>query len=327
MPADTEIETTSAQSTFGHFRPVAEGVSRLTILFVNLYAVDVPGGFVLVDAGLPASAWYTRKAIAAKYGPDAKPVAIVLTHAHFDHAGGAKALAEFYDVPVYVHELETPYVLGESDYAPADPTPGGAICFMARLMPANGFDLGRRVKVLPSDNTVPPMPGWTWLHTPGHSVGHVSFLRENDRVAVVGDALATFDMDSWKSHPTWPREIARPATPFTPDWTSARASIDALADAKPTIVAAGHGLPMYDPDMEHALRTFARAMQEPDGGRYAGNPARYDAEGKLTEVPPPVPDPIKIELLVAGGVVGLVAGAGLVALASRKKSRAAAEVG
>ena len=54
------------------------------------------------------------------------------------------------------------------------------------------------------------MPGWTWLATPGHSAGHVAFVREGDRTAIVGDTLATFDMDSWKSHLAWPREIARP---------------------------------------------------------------------------------------------------------------------
>ena len=39
---------------------------------------------------------------------------------------------------------------------------------------------------LPTNGTV---PGWRWVHTPGHTFGHVSFLREHDRVLVVGDAF------------------------------------------------------------------------------------------------------------------------------------------
>ena len=34
------------------------------------------------------------------------PVAILLTHGHFDHAGGARALAKEFDIPVYIHEAE-----------------------------------------------------------------------------------------------------------------------------------------------------------------------------------------------------------------------------
>ncbi|MDB5328820.1 MAG: beta-lactamase protein [Phycisphaerales bacterium] len=311
----------SLASAFAQFQPVTEGVHRLTTLFVNLYAVDVPGGFVLVDTGLPAGAWYVRKALDTHYGVGAKPVAIVLTHAHFDHSGSAKALAEAFDVPVYVHEQEQPYVNGQSDYPPQDPTPGGAICFMARFFPRGGIDLGDRVQILPADGTVPPLPGWTWHHTPGHTAGHVSFFREAGGVLIAGDAVATLDLDAWSSQLTWPREIARPATPFTPDWTAARESIHKLADLKPQVLAAGHGLPMHDPEMEHALRTFAKAMQEPDGGRYAGKPAVYDASGAVERVPPPVADPMLTNIVIGAVAVGAIAGATLAITAATRQRR------
>jgi glyoxylase-like metal-dependent hydrolase (beta-lactamase superfamily II) len=45
---------------------------------------------------------------------------------------------------------------------------------MSRLMPDHGYDFDDRVKELPEEGTVPGVPGWRWLHTPGHTPGHVS---------------------------------------------------------------------------------------------------------------------------------------------------------
>ena len=36
----------------------------------------------------------------------AKPVAILLTHGHFDHAGAAEELADKYQISIYAHEAE-----------------------------------------------------------------------------------------------------------------------------------------------------------------------------------------------------------------------------
>ncbi len=286
------------------FRPVAAGVGRLATVFVNLYAVDLPdGSWVLVDTGVPGSAWYVRRAAESRYGPGAKPAAIVLTHGHFDHSGNAPSLGESWDVPVYAHPLELPYLTGRSLYAPADPTPGGAISQMSRLFPSRGMDVGARVKPLPVDGSVPAMPGWRWVHTPGHSPGHVSLFRESDGVLLAGDAVLTVDLDKWSSQPTWPRELSRPPTPLTPDWEAACDSVQALAALSPKVIAAGHGLPMGG----EGLAAFALAMHEPAGGRYSGSPAEYAPDGSLADVPPPMPDPLpRHALLVAAAAVAIL---------------------
>lgn len=297
-------------TAIGHFTEVAEGVGRLGVVFVNLYVIDTVDGWFLIDTGVPASGWYIRQAIERRYGSGAKPKAIVLTHAHFDHAGNVHAFAEEWNVPVYVHEQELPYVTGKSDYPPQDPTPGGAICFLSRFFPRSSINLGDRVQTLPPDGTIPGLDGWSWLHTPGHTAGHVSLARAHDGVVIAGDAIATMDMDAWGSQLTWPREIGRPATPFTPDWEAARASIHKLADLKPKVLAAGHGLPMSDEmTMERALRTFAQAMAEPEGGRYAARPVKYDASGAVADVPPAVEDPLLRTLAIAGVAAAVTIGA------------------
>lgn len=288
------------------FHPVAFGVGRLRTIFVNLYAVETSdGGFVLVDTGMAGTSALVKGAVAARFGADAKPRAILMTHAHIDHVGNAKTLADAYGVPVYVHALEAPYVTGGGDYAPADPTPGGAIAFVARFLPTKGADLGDRVRTLPEDGTVPELPGWRWVATPGHTVGHVAYFRAADRVLIAGDAFATADMDDWVAVNTWPRQIARPAMPFTPDWEAARASILRLADLDPAVVAVGHGRPIEADDLAERLRELAHGSMTPAGGRYASRPAVYDGEGRVSSVPPARPDPLPKKLLVAG-VVALV---------------------
>ena len=283
---------------------VAPGVDYLTVGFVNLYAMGDPErGWILVDTGLPGTAAFTRSAIARRRGPRARPEAIVLTHGHFDHAGSALALAEEWDVPVYAHRLELPYLTGRSDYPPQDPTMGGAIAQMSRAFPHSGFDLRGRVRALPDDGSVPHAPGWRWLHTPGHTHGHVSLFRKADRTLLAGDALATMDMDSWTSHLTEREELDRPAAPFTTDWGAARRSVEELARLEPAVVAAGHGVPMRGPGVAAAVRGLAARFPVPPRGRYVRHPARADESG-ITELPPPVPDPLPLRLAAAAALAG-----------------------
>ncbi|MGB3541852.1 MBL fold metallo-hydrolase, partial [Rubrivirga sp.] len=224
--------------------PVAPGVARVPVAFVNVYLVGEPDEpWCVVDSGLPGTSALTVRMAEERFGPDARPEGIVLTHGHFDHAGSALALARHWDVPIYAHPLELPYLTGQSDFAPKDTTMSGAIAFLARFFPGGGYDFGDHVMPLPEDGSVPGARDWRWLHTPGHTAGHVSLFRDFDRALVSGDALATMDLDSWSAQVTKPRQFDRPPVPFTPDWDAARASVSLLADLEPSLVAAGHGLP------------------------------------------------------------------------------------
>ena len=290
------------------FEPVASGVARLGIVFVNVFALGEPGGpWLLVDAGLSRFAGHIRRAVAKRFGAGARPEGIVLTHGHFDHVGSARDLAREWDVPLYAHPLEVPYLTGRSDYPPRDPTMGGAMAQMSRLMPDNGYDFGDRVHTLPPDGSVPGLPAWRWLHTPGHTPGHVSLCREADGVLLAADALATMNLDSWSSYFTRRRELSRPSPPFTFDWETARESIEKLADLEPRVVAAGHGLEMTD-DVAQKLRDFTERFTPPRRGRYVGSPP-VASEGGVEELPPPVSDPY-----TRGAVGALAAGAIIFAL-------------
>jgi glyoxylase-like metal-dependent hydrolase (beta-lactamase superfamily II) len=286
---------------------VAEDVAYLTIGFVNVYFIGAPGGpWVLVDTGLPRTASWTLQAAAELFGSE--PDAIILTHGHIDHAGAVDDLSRAWRVPVYAHPLELPYLKGKSDYPPRDSSMGGAIAQMARLIPTRGMNLGRRVHALPEDGTIPGLEGWRWIHTPGHTHGHISLFRDSDRVLLAGDAVATVDMDSWSALAAELPHIARPAAPFTTDWEAAQESVRALFALRPSVVAAGHGVPVFGSAIMPALRALVTDFPLPRRGRYRTQPAIADARGVL-EVPPPVSDPYPA--LVLGAAIGAFIGIGL----------------
>ncbi len=283
---------------------LAPDVLRIPIAFVNVYAIGQPHGvWVLVDTGLPGAAGYIQSVVENEMG--SAPEAILLTHGHFDHASNAYALAERWGVPVYAHREEMPFLTGKSDYPPADSSMGGAIAHLARVFPASGFDLKEHVRELDSSNAVPHLPQWRWLHTPGHTAGHVSLWRESDRLLIAGDALATMDLDSWVTQVTHERELARPPVPFTPDWDAAEASMRRLAELAPAIIGAGHGRGLSAPDLAEKLKLFAAKSHRPAYGRYAYEAAEYDPNFGVMSVPPPVFDKAGLQALTLLGGVAL----------------------
>lgn len=292
---------------------VAPGVACLPTAVVNSYFVGTPGQpWILVDTGMPGYAHKFKAAAEARYGKDAKPEAIILTHGHFDHVGCLHALAEAWDVPICAHPLEFPYLTGQSKYPPFDPTVGGFFPFLSRFFPENGINVRDRLVELPADGTVPGTDGWTWHATPGHAPGHVSLFRASDRTLVAGDAFITVNMDSFADTVTQKQELVRPPTYATCDWTAARQSVELLAELNPAVAATGHGVPMTGPDIAGQLRRFAAHFNPPTHGRYIPVPAHTDNHG-IVSVPPPIPDPAPLALTVGAAVVG----AGLLARRGR----------
>lgn len=310
------------QSLQDEIEPVVTGVRHLKIVFVNAYFVETPenapGSWVLVDTGLPMTGGRVLKFAEKLYGARTRPAAIVLTHGHFDHAGAALKLAQQWDVPIYAHRLELPYLTGRSDYPPQDPTVGGALAFMSRVFPHSGFDFGDRVRPIAENGQLAELPGWRVIHTPGHTAGHASLFRESDRTLLAGDALATMNQDSWVSTFTEKQEFHRAPSPFTTDWQAARRSVEILAELRPNTVAAGHGQPIKGVETARRFSEFARNFAPPQRGRYVNRPAVTDETG-VVRLPPPVADPVP--RVMAGVALGVAAGLLFARLKKRRGGR------
>src|SRR5690625_15736 len=266
------IPTTSIASGIGI--EVLPDIFCQTIQIVNIVFVGDPqaNDFVLVDAGMPHSASKIISMTEERFGEGSKPSAIILTHGHFDHVGAVIELVDQWTIPVYAHELEIPYLTGQKSYPEPDATvEGGMIAKMSPLFPNEPINLGNHIKVLPEDGSVPYLPEFRWIHTPGHADGHVSLFREEDKVLLAGDAFVTVKQDKLYKVITQEQEISGPPRYLTPDWEASKQSVIKLASLHPTTAVTGHGLPMTDDPLSDGLEYLVDHFDQiavPDYGQY-----------------------------------------------------------
>lgn len=243
---------------------------RFTI--VNACIISTDRDWVLVDTGLESSGDFIIEAADRRFSKGSVPKAIILTHGHFDHVGSVQKLAQHWNVPVYAHELEMPYITGKKDYPEGDPSVDeGLVAKMSPRFPNRSIDLGHYAVALPKDGSVPGMPGWKWIHTPGHTEGHVSFFRESDKTLIVGDAFTTTKQESLASVMTQHEQVKGPPAYLTTDWEAAERSVRVLRELKPSLAITSHGSPLEGKELAIHLDALSHSFEEravPDQGRF-----------------------------------------------------------
>lgn len=105
-----------------------------------------------------------------------KPIAIFLTHGHFDHIGAVKELKDAYQVPVYCSKEENEQVLGKLE---------------VNLSAMFGEPVTLQADELLRDGEVVELLGTkiTCILTPGHTAGGMCFYIKELEAIICGDTL------------------------------------------------------------------------------------------------------------------------------------------
>jgi glyoxylase-like metal-dependent hydrolase (beta-lactamase superfamily II) len=239
----------------------------------NAYLVNDGSSWILVDAGWGSDGARIKAAARSLLGPGLTPSAILLTHAHPDHAGSARELADAWRCPVYTHPAELPLATG--DFAAmatyAGPLDRWLILPLMRAIGGRrreaalaGSSLAGIVHALGPGGAIPGVEGWEWIHTPGHTPGHVAYVRARDRVVLGGDAILTLEVNAWAGLLRQRQGLSCPPWYTTWNRQAAIASISEIADLEPHVLATGHGLPLAGPGTAAAVHAFAeRTVRSP----------------------------------------------------------------
>ncbi|PRW20529.1 tyrosine-specific transport -like [Chlorella sorokiniana] len=176
------------------WRPLPVALVPLSVTLIregsNYYLIDAGGG----DNWSQSYASRLTAALQRTMPKGGRLAGILLTHGHPDHVGALPQLLQAYpDTPVIFHSLEAPFLLGDEEYLP----PGSPVL---RLLRALGITPAHRVKV-PQSRAVllhgsdggslsgHGIASLSWIATPGHSPGHISYMHRPSGILIAGDAL------------------------------------------------------------------------------------------------------------------------------------------
>lgn len=235
---------------------------------VNVYLIKTDP-LTLIDVGpKTGEAREALRAGLAEHGVSFADVRrIVLTHAHEDHCGLAKEVRDAAkNAEVYVHKWESGHLFGRISRSeqqdllaragvPADVIEGlrGVYANVGKL--TDRLEEHEYLHIADGDELRFDGGSLTVLHTPGHTAGSCSFLREANRTLISGDCV----LKRITPNPMLMPDPYDPQKRFR-SLGEYLVSLAKLRSFAPTLTYCGHGEPVTD--FEEIFNTYVRAINE-----------------------------------------------------------------
>lgn len=202
---------------------------------VHAYAWVWQEGVTLIDTGMPSHAPAINDALIKNGFPLHRVKRIIVTHGDLDHMGGLAQLRRATRAGVACHTVEKALLEKPSKRHPTSLLLR-PIFSLVTLAPGLRSEAVHPDELLVDGQEL--AEGFTVIHTPGHTAGHISLLHRARRFLITGDALSNRT-----------GKLTLPPPLFTPDMHNAQRSLWKLAkkygddfDA----VFFGHGAPILN---------------------------------------------------------------------------------
>ena len=207
----------------------------------NVYLLTGNDHWTLIDSGLRGDANTITSQLRDAGFPVAKLRAIVLTHAHGDHAGGALELAQRSGASVCAHQAEVPYVERKQMLPAASAWQRGLNWVSDRLV-FRGAPCPV-ARALTEGDAIDALGGLRVIHTPGHTPGSICLFQPERHILFCGDLF-------FNRHPLTGQKGLRLAIPLVSfDLARVRQSARKVAALPVETLCPGHGKPIV-----HAAR-------------------------------------------------------------------------
>lgn len=190
----------------------------------TVYLIDGSEGGLLIDCGTPEG-YEQLKSNIRKAGFDPADIKGILgTHGHYDHVGAAHLWKEEFGCKLYLHELDREQVeKGDSVRTSA------AILYGTESTPCPVDELLREGDVIQQDEVRIEV-----LHTPGHTMGSVSFdiSAGGYRLLVAGDTIwGGFSAAIGSNEAAWRKSLDKITARHYDFYTFGHVNAQLIADA------------------------------------------------------------------------------------------------
>ena len=234
---------------------VAHGIYIFEGLRVsNVYMLVTGEALSLVDSGLRSDVDKIVFQIQESGYKLRQLKTIILTHAHFDHTGGAPMLSTLSGAKVIAHKQEVPFI-EKTKSLPAKSSIQRMLNWMTEKIMFRQSGLYVDIKV-EDGQELDVLGGLSVVHTPGHTPGSISLFYAEQGVLFCGDAL-------FNAHPVTRKPgLQFPLDVVSVDSNQARVSVKKLSRLQVKVLCCGHGEPMMDAAWEKIMQLLDEKMEK-----------------------------------------------------------------